>query len=726
MGWFDEQIRERKAHDEDMLRDAFAGIAASVSGNKVWEAFNRSIKRDQAAIDEILRFYHHKPVEIPEIVTDPDERLEYALRPYGIMRRRVKLTAGWYRDAAGAMLAVRKSDGLLVALLPSGFAGYIYYDEETGRKQKINSRSAELFEDEALIFYPSLPTDKLEVKDLLVYAMKTLSLADFLLFALASLVITLLGLLTPKLTELLFSTVVNMESIRLLAAIAVFMVSATITSSIISGVVELFKARINTKMGIYVQSAVMMRILSLPASFFRKHSAGELAAKTQSIGDLCNNIITAVLSTGLMAVFSLTYLIQIFDFAPSLMVPALVILLLRILYPLLIGSRSVPNAARLRLQAIAKENSIAYSVISGIQKIRLAGAEKRIFAKWGQVYAGLSSNVYRTRFPYKNLMWGNFLTLAGTIIFYYNAVVDGVDVADFYAFTSAFASITAAFTALSGVLITLEEVYPTLETVAPVLEAVPETDNSKRVVTRLSGSIELNNVSFRYDDSMPNVIDNLSLKIRSGSYVAIVGSSGCGKSTLMKLLIGMEFPQKGAIYYDGRDISRLDLKSLRRRIGVVMQDGRLFSGDIFSNIAICAPHLTLDEAWEAARIAGLEEDIKKMPMGMHTLISEGSGGISGGQRQRLMIARAIAAKPRVLIFDEATSALDNITQKKITEALDALRCTRIVIAHRLSTIRQCDRILYLEKGQIVEEGTYEELMVMNGRFSALVERQQVD
>lgn len=726
MGWFDEQIRERKAHDEDMLRDSFAGIAASVSGRKVWEAFNRSSKKNQAAIDEILRFYHHKPVEIPEMVTDPDERLEYALRPYGIMRRRVRLTDGWYRDAAGAMLAVRKSDGLPVALLPSGFAGYVYYDEESGKKHKISSKNSELFEDEAIIFYPSLPPHALEVKDLLAYSVRTLSLADFLLFALSSLAITLLGLLTPKLTELLFSTVLDTGSIQLLASIAVFLVSATITSSIINGTVELFKARINTKLGVYVQSAVMMRVLSLPSSFFRQTSAGELAAKTQNIGELCNNIMTAVLSTGLMAVFSLTYLIQIFDFAPSLMVPAVVILLLRILYPILVGSRNVPETTRLRLQAIAKENSVCYSVISGIQKIRLAGAEKRIFAKWGQFYARLSSNVYKTRFPYKNLMWGNFLTLAGTIIFYYNAVTDGVDVADFYAFTSSFASISAAFTALSGMLITLEELYPTLETVAAVLEAVPETDNSKRVVTRLSGSIELNNVSFRYDDSMPNVINNLSLKIRSGSYVALVGSSGCGKSTLMKLLIGMESPQKGAIYYDGRDISRLDLKSLRRKIGVVMQDGKLFSGDIFSNIAICAPQLTLDEAWEAARIAGLEEDIKKMPMGMHTLISEGSGGISGGQRQRLMIARAIAAKPRVLIFDEATSALDNITQKQVTEALDSLRCTRIVIAHRLSTIRQCDRILYLEAGQIAEEGTYEELMGRNGKFAALVERQQID
>ena len=243
---------------------------------------------------------------------------------------------------------------------------------------------------------------------------------------------------------------------------------------------------------------------------------------------------------------------------------------------------------------------------------------------------------------------------------------------------------------------------------------------------RLSGGIELNNVSFRYGENMPLVVDNLSLKIRPGQYVALVGPTGCGKSTLMRLMLGFETPQKGAIYYDGQDLASIDLKSLRRKTGVVMQNGKLFSGDIFSNITISAPWLTVDDAWQAAELAGIAEDIRRMPMGMHTIISEGSGGVSGGQRQRLMIARAIAPKPRILMFDEATSALDNLTQKKVSESLDSLKCTRIVIAHRLSTIRRCDRILYLEDGKIQEDGTYEELISRNGKFAELVARQQLN
>ena len=242
----------------------------------------------------------------------------------------------------------------------------------------------------------------------------------------------------------------------------------------------------------------------------------------------------------------------------------------------------------------------------------------------------------------------------------------------------------------------------------------------------LGGGVELSHVFFRYDDNSPYILNDLSLKIKPGEYVAIVGRTGCGKSTLMRLLLGFETPEMGAIYYDGKDIESLDLGSLRRKIGTVMQQSGLFQGDIYSNIVLTAPNLSMDEAWEAAEKAGIADDIRAMPMGMYTMVSEGGGGISGGQKQRLMIARAIAPKPKILIFDEATSALDNLTQKKVSDALDKLKCTRIVVAHRLSTIRQCDRIIVLDGGHIVEDGSYEKLMAQNGFFAELVARQRLD
>lgn len=262
--------------------------------------------------------------------------------------------------------------------------------------------------------------------------------------------------------------------------------------------------------------------------------------------------------------------------------------------------------------------------------------------------------------------------------------------------------------------------------VRPILETEPEISAEKPVIERLSGGVELNNVLFRYKEDMPPVLDNISLKIRSGQYVAIVGKTGCGKSTLMRILLGFETPQKGAVYYDGKDLRNIDLKSLRSKIGTVMQNGSLFVGDLYSNIVISAPSLDLDAAWEAAEIAGIADDIRAMPMGMFTMVSEGGSGFSGGQKQRLMIARAVAPKPRILMFDEATSALDNVTQKQVSDALDGLKCTRIVIAHRLSTIRNCDRIVVLDEGHIVEDGTYDELIEKRGYFAELVSRQQVN
>ncbi len=308
---------------------------------------------------------------------------------------------------------------------------------------------------------------------------------------------------------------------------------------------------------------------------------------------------------------------------------------------------------------------------------------------------------------------------------YYVAVKNHVSVADYYAFNSAYAYISSAFSALAAIALTVATIKPSLDIIMPLMEAVPEQQNDKETVTNISGAIELSHLSFRYSPEGPMIIDDLSLTIPARQYVAVVGRTGCGKSTLMRLLLGFEKPTKGAIFYDRKDTRHLDMRSVRRLIGTVMQDGTLFGGSIFENITISAPTLTLDDAWKAAELAGIADSIREMPMGMHTVLQDGGGGISGGQRQRLMIARAIAPKPKLLLLDEATSALDNITQKQVSEALDRMRCTRIVIAHRLSTIRHCDRILVLDQGKIVEDGTYEQLMEKKGFFAELVERQQV-
>ena len=420
------------------------------------------------------------------------------------------------------------------------------------------------------------------------------------------------------------------------------------------------------------------------------------------------------------------YLFQIFRFAPSLLLPSVIVTLMTAGLSLATALLQM-GVTQKRLEYDSKESGMVLALLNGIPKIKVAGAEKRAFAKWAQSYAPSAQLTYNPPFLVKmNAPISQMITLGGAVVMYYLALAGGVSAADYMAFNSAYALVSGAFTGLVGAAAAVAGIRPSLNMAKPLFETAPEMREDKEVLERLGGSIEVNRVSFRYSDTMPYVLNNLSLKIKKGEYVAIVGRTGCGKSTLLRLLLGFEKPQKGGIYYDGRDIEMLDLKSLRRRIGVVLQAGKLFQGNIYSNISISNPSMTVEEAWKAAEMVGMKEDIEHMPMGMNTLIQEGGGGISGGQKQRLMIARAIAGKPSILMFDEATSALDNITQKIVSDSLDTLKCTRIVIAHRLSTIRNCDRILMMDGGRIAEQGTYDELIAKGGLFAKLVERQRVD
>ncbi len=726
MGWFDEQIRQRKEHDDEVFSDCFASIAGAVLGGKMSAALQNDRIKAQNAFEEILKYYHVKAREIPESITDMNEQLEYLMRPHGFMRRSVTLEKGWYHDAIGAMLGTRSDDGSIVALLPAGLAGYTFIDSKTGKRVKLNKSTEGLIDTEAICFYKPLPLQKVSVPTLIKYIVQTLCTADFVLLGLATLAVTLIGLLGPMLNNIIFGRVITSGDMRLLLAITVFLVCVTVSTALIGSVKALLMARINTKMSLSVQAATMMRVMSLPADFFKNYSSGELSTRSSYVNSLCNMLVSTVLSTGLTAVFSLVYISQIFAYAPALVAPAIGIIIVTVLFSI-ISALMQMKLSRRQMELSAKESGMSYALITGVQKIKLSGAEKRAFARWGNLYAKEAELLYNPPAMIKlNSVITTAIALVGTIVMYYTAVKSGVSVADYYAFNTAYAMVSGAFMSLAGVALTVAQIKPTLEMAKPILETVPEVSEGKQVITRLSGSIELNNVSFRYSPSMPLVVDDLSLKIRPGQYVAIVGSTGCGKSTLMRLMLGFETPQKGAVYYDGKDLTAIDLKSLRRRIGVVMQDGKLFSGDIFSNITISAPWLTLEDAWTAAELSGIAEDIRRMPMGMNTMISEGGGGISGGQRQRLMIARAIAPKPKIMMFDEATSALDNLTQKKVSGSLDALKCTRIVIAHRLSTIRQCDRIIVLEKGKIVEDGGYDELIARDGFFAELVARQRLD
>ncbi|MBE5798106.1 MAG: NHLP bacteriocin export ABC transporter permease/ATPase subunit [Clostridiales bacterium] len=726
MSWFDEQIKTRMQNDQESLENAYLRLSSVVMGRSVLAAALKGEReKAQNAIEEILRFYHVKKAELPSSVTELEDILEYLMRPSGIMRRNVELTGDWYRNGIGPLLG-HTAAGDVIALIPDAVSGYRFTDYETGKTVKVTAKNKDTILPEAICFYKPLPLRAIGVKELMQYILGTLSGVDFLMVAAATLAVTLLGMILPEVNAIVFSQLIPSGKASLVLPMACMLVGVTISSALAGVVRTLLLTRITTKMGTAVSAAAMARVLSLPVAFFKQFSSGELAQRTNQITQLCQMLVDTFLTTGLTSVFSLVYIGQIFSFAPALAVPAIVILLGSVVFSFASVWAQLHQNRR-AMNAHAKLSGLVFGLFTGVQTIKLSGAEKRAFAQWARVYQEYAAASYAPPLLVKlSGLIPAVITMAGTIVFYSSAVASGVSAADYMAFNTSYGMLSGAVGSLAAIAYTMARIKPTLEMVEPILRTAPEVSGSKRVVEKLSGAIELSNVSFRYSPDTPLIIDNLSLKIRAGQYVAIVGKTGCGKSTLMRLLLGFETPQKGAVYYDGKDIDTLDLKSLRRNIGVVMQNGRLFQGDLYSNIAVSAPGLSMEDAMKAAEAAGMGEDIRRMPMGLHTIVSEGGGGISGGQRQRLMIARAIAPKPKILMFDEATSALDNLTQKQVSESLDSLKCTRIVIAHRLSTIRQCDRIIVLDKGRIVEDGTYEQLIAQGGYFAELVERQRLD
>ena len=726
MGWFDRQIRQRMQSDQDVFEESFVRLASSVLGGKTAKQLEDHFLIAREALEEILKFYHCKAAEVPDSVRDVDEQMDYILRPHGIMTRSVVLEKGWYGDAFGPMLGFLKEGGSPVALLPHPLHGYCFKDPATGRRVRINRKNEKLFDSEAICFYKPLPQKKLGIPDLLLYMKNCLSSNDYTLIALATLAVTLINMLVPQASKAITGPVLKSGSTQVLVSMAVFLLSASFSAELLSVVRRLVMSRINTKTSLQVEAAVMTRVLSLPVSFFRKYASGDLASRVGSVNSLCEMMVAQIMSTGLTSLVSLLYITQIFSFAPMLVWPSIIIILSTVILGAVFSLMQVKLSERM-MKLSAEEAGMTYATVSGIQKIRLSGAEKRAFARWANLYARNAELTYNPPAILKlNGVLLTGISLVGNIVLYYLAVRSGVDESGYYAFNISYGQVMGAFTALASIATSIASFRPVLRMAEPILKAEPEVTEEKEVLTRVSGNIELSHVSFRYEENTPYIYNDLSIKIKAGEYVAIVGRTGCGKSTLIRLLLGFEKPEKGAVYYDGKDLARIDPRSLRKKMGVVTQNGKLFQGDIFSNIVISAPQLTMKDAWEAAEIAGIADDIRDMPMGMQTVISEGQGGISGGQKQRLMIARAVAPKPSILIFDEATSALDNKTQKQVSDALDKLKCTRIVVAHRLSTIRNCDRILVLDKGEIIEDGTYDQLIEQGGFFAQLVERQRLD
>lgn len=722
--FYESQVEARTRLDSAMTDAAYAKLAASVTAPG---AAPRVVKDDLELIDgaarACLRHMGVEPGEVPEGVVDAEERLEWLCRPTGTMRRGVRLDGEWYKDATGALLG-KLDTGEPVALLPRALGGYAFSDPATGARVRVRKATAGRIRPQATCFYKPLPVRPLGTRDLLAFMVSVFEISDYLLVFAAAIVATLVGFLPAWANQVVFSVVVPSGQEALIAPIAALLVGVSVSTVIIGACRNLVTQRICTKLEVAVEAASFARMLTLPTSFFKGHSGGEMGSRVSQIPLLVQTLSSVLMGSGLTTFLSLTYLAQIAIYAPSLVLPAFLVVIAQ----LMVACASLYFDARynlLTMESQATLSGMETALLNGIQKLKLAGAEDRAFAQWANGYADYARLAYnRPAFVRALPAISTIVTMLGTVAIYASAGAAHVDVADYMSFNVAYGQLMAAVLSLMAMGAQIAQIRPMLRMTAPILEAIPEIALDKPSVSGLTGAIEVSGVSFRYGPDEPYVLKDLSFHVRPGEYVALVGKSGCGKSTIMRLLLGFEQPERGTITFGPHDASKVDAGSLRRHIGTVTQNGRLFMSDIASNITISTPSATLDDAWEAAELAGITDDIRKMPMGMQTMVTEGGGGISGGQRQRIMIARAICGHKRILMFDEATSALDNLSQRHVSDSLDSLRCTRLVIAHRLSTVRHCDRIMVVDGGRIAEEGTYEELMERDGLFAELVARQR--
>ncbi len=635
--------------------------------------------------------------------------------------REVVLEQKWYRQECGVLLGTL--DDALVALYRKKGKSYVLYDGE--KEVPITAEIAEKISPKAHSIGRALPRTRLTGKDLLRFCKKSIPKKSIVALALLGLAGTLIGILLPTLNQKIYDEYIALGDFGMVIQLCVLIGSFMLGNVFFSMVKKLTEYGVSCHVNYDLQNAVYWRIFQLPESFFRSYDSGDLAQRLGQAGSSGAQVVSQVTGAGFGMVFSLFYLWRMIKYSGKLTVWALIMSLVFALLSYFLETRSLRYET---LQADTSGKAVAklYQYLGGVDKIRMAGAEERAILEYLIPFTQEQKyEIQGKRITAVSEVLSDVSTYLFSMILYFVIIKKNQDISvgNFMAFNSAFGTFSSALMQLISGCMTIFRLKPIYTRLKPIFDTQPEDDEQKQIVQSLSGSIELEHVSFGYSPEAGNVLNDISLQIHPGEYVAIVGPSGCGKSTLLKLLLGFETPTQGKIRYDGKSLSGLDAHSLRRNLGVVLQDGKLIAGSIYDNITITCPNPTMKAVNEVIEAVGLKADIDQMPMGVQTVLSESGNTISGGQQQRILIARAIMNKPQVLFFDEATSALDNLTQAKVCQSLDDMHVTRVVIAHRLSTIQNCDRILVFNNGQIQEEGNFESLMAQKGLFYNMAKRQ---
>ena len=662
---------------------------------------------------------------------DPVGLLNRLVQKGNMQIRYISLPIDWYKKDMGVMIGYYGINKELAAFVPETPNTYKMVTFQQPNGIRVTPKIAKDIGSNAFACYAGFQPKSLSIFDLLKFMLSICWKSDYLTILAVSLFSGLIPLVTPIITETIFQDIIPIFDRQGLATVTQVLLVTAFTVSALSFIRSIAIIRISTRLQISSEAALWGRLMSLPTKFFRQFTVGELASRMSGFNSVKELVSGDIIGTLFSFVFSFWSIALMCYYSFSLTVTAIGVWLIHFFIISLIYYYTL-NIQRKLVSSANKTAGTVQQIFAGLSKFRVQGAEEQAYQLWTKDFGEQWNWNLKLRWLNNITMLINTIQpFILTMLLYYIVIVGmneegdvgGIGYPQFIAFSSAFTAFNTSLGTVLSFIVQLFRLQPQLENLKPILEEIPENTADKADANVLSGDIEVSHLTFAYEGG-EEVLHDVSFHISSGENVAIVGKSGCGKSTLIRLLLGFETPKQGAIYYDGQDLSDVSLTSVRSQMGVVLQNGQLMTGDIFTNI-VGTRLLNQEDAWRAAEAACIAEDISKMPMGMHTLISEGSSNISGGQRQRILIARALVNKPSILIFDEATSALDNRSQSIVTQSLDKLNATRIIVAHRLSTIRNCDRVIVLDSGRVAEIGTFDELVAKGGIFSELVKRQVV-
>lgn len=722
MGLYTENIVKREENNKMLEQYADDALLNDHSMLRVEE----DIEDVQSALLYMLERFGLRVTRIPR-QPSVESLLETMLDPLGMMYEEKSTVAEACQKRSEYVLAFRH-DGKAVVLMPT-ITGYRYfcpYDSGKGlaTKQYMNSLQPHCF-----IVSRPLENRKTLLRTFVYNVLKTLTVYDFLRIIIATVLVTGFGYILPLVNKWIYNVFIpgNGTAGGFRLAIMVFL-SVSLIRAVLSLIKSVMLARTKVRVSSKMQAAVMAKVLHLPQEFFRSTSSGRLSTRLANVGRLSDMILQIVMDVFLDLTFALVYLYQMKGFAPELFGAAIAFLLVKILVSVLAAASYARNEAGI-LQIDMENSGFMFSVIKGVQKIKGMGAEKAVYSRWADMYRRKLKLAYQQPFFLKyNTEILSAISIATTIALLGISMANGLTSAEYMTFNSSYALIITVVSSLTDIMQNIFLTKILSDNVRPLFEADYEEDEALEYVRRLNGDISAENIWFSYQDDPRGCLRGVTVHIERGERVALVGASGCGKTTLLKIMLGLETPDDGEVSFDGKTLNSLNLRSLRRRIGSVFQFSKVFPGTIADNVMFGSTEsYDEDRIWASLDKAAIGDYIRSLPLGLDTEISESvSSGFSGGQRQRILLARAFVDDPKVLILDEATSALDNMTQTKVMDNIKDMKCTVVMVAHRLSTVENFDRIIMLENGVIVEEGSYKALMKKNGKFAELVKKQLVE